>query len=174
MYLYIASVPDFKTMTNFVSLFVFKLIIILAFVAHFTSLDTFHRIPVSCLKSIATISMLDPRHYRLPVKTFRITTHTVGLVFESDTRSANHVSIYLLMGDLSSVRLNMTKAGPTDTEGTYTEDYYPYEMSHSTVHFNDLRAVGGLTVGDVTQLVGSKGRKKYTLAPSGVGCRFWV
>lgn len=102
MYLYIASVPDFKTMTNFVSLFVFKLIIILALVAHFTSLDTFHRIPVSCLESIATITMLAPSDYELPVETFRIITHTAGLVFESDTRSANHVSIYLRMGHQSA------------------------------------------------------------------------
>src|SRR5699024_3817408 len=102
------------------------------------------------------------------------TTHTVGFVFESDTRIANHVFIYLLMGDLPSARLNMTKAGPTDTEGTCTGDYYSYEVSRSTVHFSDLRAVGGMTVGHVTQLISSKGRKNYTLAPSSVSCRFWV
>ena len=68
----------------------------------------------------------------------------------------------------------MTKAGPTDTEGTYTEERYFYETSHSTVHSNELRAVGSLTVGHVIQLISVKARKNYTLAPSGVGCRFWV
>ncbi|PGH27217.1 hypothetical protein AJ80_01174 [Polytolypa hystricis UAMH7299] len=112
--------------------------------------------------------------YALPVGDIRVTMHTTGKFFESDTPSGNHASIFLLTGNGTSVRLNMTKAGPTDTIGTYTEDRCLYDKSRSSLHDIDLRAVTGLTLEHVTRLIVTKGRHKYRLAPSGVGCRFWV
>jgi hypothetical protein len=57
--------------------------------------------------------------YSRVVHTIRVTIHTTGKFFEGDTRSGNHASIYLLTEDgSSSIRLNMTKVGPTATMGT--------------------------------------------------------
>ncbi|KAK2735610.1 hypothetical protein FQN55_002194 [Onygenales sp. PD_40] len=112
--------------------------------------------------------------YSLPVNCIRVTIHTLGKFFESDTRSGNHASIFLLTGDEMSVRLNMTKAAPTDTMGTYTQERCLYDTSRTSLHDMDLPAVQGFTVQHVIHLINEKGRHKYRLAPSGVGCRFWV
>ncbi|KAF3893265.1 hypothetical protein GTR04_4044 [Trichophyton interdigitale] len=117
---------------------------------------------------------LKPEELLLPVTVIRVTMHTTGYFFESDTRSGNHASIFLLTGNYKSVRLNMTKAGPTDTMGTYTETRCEYESSHSSLHDIDIPAVTGLTVDHVIRLILTKGRRNYRLAPSGVGCRFLV
>ncbi|EGE09351.1 hypothetical protein TEQG_08327 [Trichophyton equinum CBS 127.97] len=68
----------------------------------------------------------------------------------------------------------MVKAGPIDTMGTYSEMRCRYDKSRTSLHTVDLQAVAGLTVKRVTELVLEKGRRNYRLAPSGVGCRFWV
>ncbi|KMU82186.1 hypothetical protein CIHG_10580 [Coccidioides immitis H538.4] len=100
--------------------------------------------------------------------------HTLGIIFESDTRSENHTSIYLLTGQRSSVQLNMIKANPTAVMGTLERKFCLYEVSSTALHNIDLRAIEGLTVGKIIDLLEQKGRDKYQLAPSGVGCRFWV
>ncbi|KAM5476802.1 hypothetical protein MauCBS54593_000072 [Microsporum audouinii] len=110
----------------------------------------------------------------LPVTIIRITIHSMGMFFESDTRSGNHASIFLIVGPYASVRLNMTKAGPTDTMGTYTKSLCPFVVSNSSLHNIDLIAAGGVTVRHLIDYIHTTGMEKYRLAPSGVGCRFWV
>lgn len=110
----------------------------------------------------------------LKVQAIRVTVHTTGLFFESDTRSGNHASIFLLTSDGNSVRLNMTKAQPTHTMGTYIVHHCTYRESTSSLGNFDLHVKEGLTVKDVLSLVHAKGRDRYRLAPSGLGCRFWV
>lgn len=110
----------------------------------------------------------------LTVATIRVTVHTQGHIFECDTRSSNHASIFLIVGTNMSVRLNMIKAGPTDTMGTYSERTCPYVRSVSRLHDVDVVAVPGLTVGDFLDDVHEKGLDRYELHHSGVGCRFWV
>ncbi|KAL3713822.1 hypothetical protein TMatcc_002527 [Talaromyces marneffei ATCC 18224] len=117
---------------------------------------------------------LTPAEYDLPVRLIRITIHTTGKFFESDTRSGNHASIFLVIGVNRSVRINMTKAGPTDTMGTYTVTWCDYDVSNSSVRDIDITPVQGLTVRHITHLITRNGRDKYMLAPSGVGCRYWV
>jgi hypothetical protein len=113
--------------------------------------------------------------YTLAVHTIRVTMHTTGKFFEGDTHSGNHASIYLLTADgSSSVRLNMVKAGPVDTMGTYEISYCNYRDSNSSLHNFDIQAAPGLLVQHVISLINQKGRHKYRLARSGVGCRFWV
>lgn len=113
--------------------------------------------------------------YTRIVHTIRVTVHTTGKFFESDTRSGNHASIYLLTADgSSSIRLNMTKAGPSDTMGTYQISHCNYRESNSTLHNFDIQAAPGLTVQHVLSLINQKRRHKYRLARSGVRCRFWV
>jgi hypothetical protein len=81
------------------------------------------------------------------VHTFRVTVHTTGYSFEGDTRSGNHASIYLLTSDgITSIRLNMIKAGPTDAIGTYEVTHCNYQHSDSSLHDFDIPAVEGLTV----------------------------
>lgn len=104
----------------------------------------------------------------------RITMHTTGKFFEADTRSGNHASIFLITSDQTSIRLNMTKAGPTDTMGTYTISFCAYTHSNTSVANIDITPVQGLTAGHVTQLITQNRRERYQLARRGVGCRFWV
>lgn len=126
MYSCTVFVSNLKTSPTFVDLFVFQLIIYFprrSLPISLPSLGAFYHIPVSCLEFIATICMLVQATINslenLQNHHTYCTIHTAGLVLESDTRSGNHASILLLMGELSSVRLNMTKAGPNNTEGTY-------------------------------------------------------
>ncbi|KAK2789861.1 hypothetical protein FQN53_001224 [Emmonsiellopsis sp. PD_33] len=101
--------------------------------------------------------------YSLPVNCIRVTIHTLGKFFESDTRSGNHASIFLLTGDEMSVRLNMTKAAPTDTMGTYTQERCLYDTSRTSLHDMDLPAVQGFTVQHVIHLINEKGRHNKTV-----------
>ena len=110
----------------------------------------------------------------LIIQTIRVTIHTTGKFFEGDTRSGNHASIYLLIEDGSSIRLNMIKAGPTDRMGTYDPKYCNYHDSTSSIRNFDVQATSGLTVNHVLSLVNERRRHIYRLARSGVGCRFWV
>lgn len=116
-----------------------------------------------------------PHHHPLAVHAIRVTMHTLGYFFESNTRSGNHVSIYLIVGKNQSAQLNMTKARPTDTLGTYTEKYCPYIDSKSSVHDFDLQATKGLTVHDILNRIHEKGLHHYQLAPvvldAGSGCK---
>ncbi|KAL3712527.1 hypothetical protein TMatcc_001226 [Talaromyces marneffei ATCC 18224] len=104
----------------------------------------------------------------------RITMHTTGKFFEADTRSGNHSSIFLITSDQTSIRLNMTKAGPTDNMGTYTISFCAYTHSNTSVADIDITPIQGLTAGHVTQLITQNRRERYQLARTGVGCRFWV
>ncbi|KAK2762202.1 hypothetical protein FQN54_001211 [Arachnomyces sp. PD_36] len=113
-------------------------------------------------------------HYNLTVLRIRITAHSLGLVFEDDDRSANHASIFLITSSQHSIRLNMTKRGPTDTMGTYTESSCTYISSNSALRNFDLQPAPGLTVGHAINAIRERGRLNYKLARSGVGCRYWV
>lgn len=110
----------------------------------------------------------------LPVLSVKITVHTLGYFFQSDKRSSNHASIYLVTPGNVSVQLNMTKAGPTDNMGTLLLQFCPYTDSTSSVRDFYLNARQGLNVGQVIALLRAKRRDKYALARSGVGCRYWV
>ncbi|KAL3705731.1 hypothetical protein TMatcc_006740 [Talaromyces marneffei ATCC 18224] len=68
----------------------------------------------------------------------------------------------------------MTKAGPTDTMGTYTVTWCDYDELNSSVCDIDITPVQGLTVRHITHIIAVNGRNRYILAPSGVGCRYWA
>lgn len=110
----------------------------------------------------------------LTVTTIRVTVHTQGYIFEYDSRSSNHASIFLVVSGNESVRLNMVKAGATDTMGTYLERSCPYIHSATSLYNVDIIASPGLTVGHFLNDIQKKGLDKYQLHRSGVGCRFWV
>ncbi|TGO61284.1 hypothetical protein BOTNAR_0131g00010 [Botryotinia narcissicola] len=113
--------------------------------------------------------------YNLVVKAIRVTIHTTGKFFESDIRSGNHASIFLLTSNDASVRLNMTKTSADATMGTYKIRYCSYQRTSSSLRDFDFTATSqGLTVGHVLKLIEQKKRNKYQLALSGLGCRHWV
>ncbi|KAL1849096.1 hypothetical protein Plec18170_007755, partial [Paecilomyces lecythidis] len=62
---------------------------------------------------------LSPSETCLCIYTIRIAVHSLGRFLSSDSRSGNHASIYLLVGNGAAIRLDMFKAGVTDTMGTY-------------------------------------------------------
>lgn len=121
-----------------------------------------------------TTNPLTAANRDLKVKKIRVTVHTLGYVFDSDGRSSNHASIYLLTSDENSVRLNMIKDGATATMGTLKLTHCQYQEPVSSVQNFDLIPRDGLTVDEIVQLLYARRRQIYKLAPSGVGCRFWV
>lgn len=112
--------------------------------------------------------------YALAVNYIRVIIEVPETGHESDTYSGSHPSIYLLTRDSGSVRLNMFRARPDDTMGTYAPERCLYRCIDYPLKVIDLSAVEGLTVGDITRLIEGKGRDRYELADSGTGCRFWV
>ncbi|RDW61107.1 uncharacterized protein DSM5745_10605 [Aspergillus mulundensis] len=110
----------------------------------------------------------------LVVQQVRVVVHTMGYFFDGDTRSGNHASIFLVTGSEQSIRLNIIKDGPTDTMGTLQIQVCEYVNSTSALRKWDFPAPPSRTVGQFLDLLVSKGRHRYQLARSGVGCRFWV
>ncbi|KAK2748404.1 hypothetical protein FQN55_004342 [Onygenales sp. PD_40] len=68
----------------------------------------------------------------------------------------------------------MIKANPTAVMGTPERKFCLYEVSNTAPHNTDPRATERLTVGKIIDLLERKGGDKDRLAPSGVGCCFWV
>ncbi|KAJ9297882.1 hypothetical protein DTO271G3_4103 [Paecilomyces variotii] len=95
---------------------------------------------------------LHPSDTTLPIHAIRIALHTIGLFLSSDTRSGNHVSIYLLpdtgtsTSTSTSIRLDMFQADLTDTLGTYRVRWCEYEVSKRAVKAWDLMPVKGKTI----------------------------
>ncbi|KAJ8068359.1 hypothetical protein OCU04_003921 [Sclerotinia nivalis] len=125
--------------------------------------------------SVPATRKIEPKDYDLLVDTIRVTVHTTGKFFDSDTRSGNHASIYLLASNGASVRLNMTKLTADAKRGTYQLTYCRYQHTNSSLIDFDLKATSrGLKVKHVLELIEERKRDKYKLARSGLGCRFWV
>lgn len=115
-----------------------------------------------------------PSDSSLPIRAIRIAVHSIGLFFDSDIRSGNHVSIYLLVGSGASIRLDMFKANSTDTIGTYRVRWCEYEVSRRAVKVFNMKPMDRLVVGNVLDMVEKEGRGRYLLARNGLGCRFWA
>lgn len=125
----------------------------------------------------STSRELTKADYSLRVRKIRATIHTVGKVFNDDPRSGNHASVFLLLEDnVSSIRLNMKKSGPTAKKGTLISSFCPYIHSNSSLRDFDLSITKeGLTVYHVMYLlVNVNTRNEYWLSHNGLGCRFWV
>lgn len=130
-------------------------------------------LPLSnCSAKMSTL--LTEEDYALPVNYIRVIIEVPETGHESDTYSGSHPSIYLLISDSGSVRLNMFRARPDDTMGTYALERCLYRCIDYPLKVVDLSAAKGITVGDVIRLIEGKGRDRYELADSGTGCRFWV
>lgn len=111
----------------------------------------------------------------LVVEKVRVVAHTMGPVTAGGQLSQNHWSIYLLTQGGGSVRLNMaTNPDPREDKGVFTVTRHAYDLTNSAVHCWDFLAIKHFTVGDVLRLIGRKGRQRYRMTSSGVGCRHWM
>lgn len=111
----------------------------------------------------------------LTVETVRIVAHTMGPVAPGAQLSQNHWSIYLVVGESASVRLNMipsTKEG--DDKGIFHVTRHLYTLTNSAVRYFDFGVANKMIVRQVLDLIASKKRHQYIMTPTGVGCRHWV
>ena len=110
----------------------------------------------------------------LIVEQVRVVAHTMGPVVQGGQLSQNHWSIYLLTAGGGSVRVNMAQMRPTDDNGTMSVTRHTYTESNSAVKFFDFPATNGVNVGRVLRLFQQKGRQRYRMTGTGVGCRHWM
>lgn len=96
---------------------------------------------------IATQSVLNDTRL---VRTIRIVVHTTGAA--GPTISDNHWSIYLLLRDGGSVRLNM-RAEPGYVNGILEWTEHPYILTISAVNHWDFPVVGQVRVCDIARLL---------------------
>jgi hypothetical protein len=96
----------------------------------------------------------------------------------SAEESNNHVSIYLILGPKSSVRLNMTTAFTPEAYRTYGKlvwSEFLYDKPSSALKSLKLETRTKLTVEEVYKLVcDTHGYHRYQFADGKSGCRYWV
>ena len=108
-----------------------------------------------------------------PVKVARVIVHTIG-AWTSGTMSDNHWSIYLLLDNYKSVRMNM-RAEVGDPKGIL--EWSPtlaYVLSASAIQHWDYPVNSGVTVADVYKLIMGLRRDQYMMSGGGSGCRWWM
>jgi hypothetical protein len=103
----------------------------------------------------------------------RLMVHSVGL--DSTNRSWNHWTIYLILQEGGSVRLNMF-GDPENGSfiGLFTTRSSEYSSSTSSIANFDYTPCSGLRVGQCIQLIERNGRTRYQMTDAGKGCRYWV
>ena len=106
------------------------------------------------------------------VTQIRVVVHTQG-AWPNSPLSDNHVSVYLLMGNGRSVRINMATE-ENDTRGVLIWSQLGYELSNSSIVHFDYSVIPGLKVGHVYQALRTLGYHRYQFSGGGSGCRFWM
>ncbi|KAG9831165.1 hypothetical protein KCU98_g13383, partial [Aureobasidium melanogenum] len=103
----------------------------------------------------------------------RVVCHTAGRV--PDTKASdNHWSIYVVIGDIRSVQLNMT-AEPGYNNGELKMNSYDYVDSRSTLRRWDYEAITFFVLSMVHNLLVAQRRfDQYDMSGGGSGCRWWV
>ncbi|KAF1955280.1 hypothetical protein CC80DRAFT_493202 [Byssothecium circinans] len=87
--------------------------------------------------------------------------------------SDNHWSIYLLVENNRSVRLNMAAESGYLT-GNLNIRPYDYALTTSSIKHWDYKTVPGLSVSHIVGMIYQKGRHLYNMSGGGSGCRYWV
>src|SRR6218665_2980128 len=121
----------------------------------------------------------------LIVRSVRVVVHKAG--GSAMGVDVNHWSIYLLLDDSRSVRLNMNYRTIDDwpisyqlpegadhgEPGEIKVTHHRYNLVHSAITHWDVRCRGEYKVEDYIGLLRRKGRHYYTMAVGGSGCRHW-
>jgi hypothetical protein len=105
------------------------------------------------------------------VQSVRVVVHILGPA--GPTTSDNHWSIYLVLANGGSVRMNMS-AEPGYVNGTLYLTTHLYILTTSALGHWDFPAVPGLQVCHIAGLIFQLGRHRYDMSGGGSGCRSWV
>jgi hypothetical protein len=103
----------------------------------------------------------------------RVVAHTAGPMGPNTPMSENHWSIYLMIDNGTSVRMNMM-ADPGVRKGRLVWSILQYQHSTSTLKSWDFPVVQHVEVHHVYELIIHKGRDQYWMSGGGSGCRYWV
>lgn len=103
------------------------------------------------------------------VEKIRVVVHTGHALDQSD----NHWSLYLLLRDGGSVRVNMATEYE-ETEGRLEWSNLQYLLTNSALHHWDYPAVQPIQVLHVARSIYDRNRHRYCFSGGGSGCRFWV
>ncbi|RMZ84962.1 hypothetical protein DV738_g298, partial [Chaetothyriales sp. CBS 135597] len=99
----------------------------------------------------------------------------MGPVSPGAQLSQNHWSIYLLVVEGGSVRLNIeADTGPGEDWGVFKISRHLYELTVSNVRYWDFPVASSIAVGKILALIWDKKRHRYRMNSTGVGCRYWV
>lgn len=116
-------------------------------------------------------SMDDPSSDFRKVLAVRVVVHQDGSF--RDGESANHWSLFLMLPDHTTIRVNF-KAWPPCRDGRLEWNPKDYKVPKSAIRCWDYHFVRGVTARDVYNLLIAKGRDRYIMAEDRTGCRWWV
>ncbi|KAF2787665.1 hypothetical protein K505DRAFT_287539 [Melanomma pulvis-pyrius CBS 109.77] len=103
----------------------------------------------------------------------RVVVHTTGPLGPQSRQSHNHWSIYLLVGNNESVRINMA-ASPGYITGNLEITPYNYTLTNSAIQHWDYAIINGVVVTHIVRLIYEYRRHLYDMSGGGSGCRYWV
>jgi hypothetical protein len=87
--------------------------------------------------------------------------------------SENHWTVYLLLQDETSIRMNMTATEYGNPRGTLEWASYSYQLTNSAIDNWDYAMAEGVTLQMVSDLVYNWGRDQHQFSGGGSGCRYW-
>lgn len=111
------------------------------------------------------------------MRTFRLTTHTTGVINAGEPHSHSHWTIYLVHNNTStrlSMRIDQRHEIEYPQGKLVISDVNYTTPSNSAVRFWDFPAVPNITVQDVLRVILSHRRQEYNMGENGRGCRFWM
>ena len=101
----------------------------------------------------------------------RVVVHTTGPLGPQSQQSHNHWSVYLLIGNERSVRINMA-ASPGYITGNLEIRQYDYGLTNSAIRHWDYATVSGVVVSHIVKLIYDYRRHLYNMSRGGSGCRY--
>lgn len=112
------------------------------------------------------------------VTKYRVVAHTMGYPIGSTSdasRSENHWTIFLVLGDHTAVHLNFRAASADAIENDQMVVLHrQYETSNSKLAQFDFQPLNNVPVGTVLSCVYWFRRNFFELNGQGLGCRHWV
>ncbi|KAJ6257621.1 hypothetical protein Dda_7408 [Drechslerella dactyloides] len=114
----------------------------------------------------------------------RVVVHSTRAV--RDGKSLNHWTIFLLLAEDQSVRINMRDKTPEEWKYGLPDDAdygepgsmeltsHLYQISTSAIRYWDFRCLASHRVDEFINTLIRNGRGYYTMAVGGSGCRYWV
>lgn len=105
------------------------------------------------------------------VQRVRVVAHTLGPA--GLNTSDNHWSIYLLLANNASIRVNMA-AEPGYINGELRLTSQNYQLTNSAITHFDYQVLGTRRVADFLRTIYQNRRHVYEMSGGGSGCRYWM